>query len=352
MTKYDLMQIKTQAKIASKVYSKQEIRLFERLTRLAFFTTGIVIATSHNSLISFILWSTPYLLSALKEISLETNYRLSLENYLIKNTEEYKRLNELYREYVKYQAKLIKEISGPDILEMALCYTLLTQSGFFSINNVFNVTDVDDIFPIKDIYGAQIVTGSAVCRHLTANLYDIFQELGILSNIMSCKIEYLPENKKARKKPSILFRGRASHSVLALATENGKIIYDPINIDVYSFQTLSPSISYSNASLSTPITRLLLYPTQSIMPGNCNNEKIQGELLELSSIPNRTVSIEEYKDKITKLQLKFIINLPLILSFDTQTKEIKEAIAAIYSEINKKKNNDDSPSNEALVLKP
>ncbi len=87
-------------------------------------------------------------------------------------------IKELYNEFIKRYNKLNKEFDFNNPVQVFTMYTYLLNKGYFSKDKSFEFSKANarDIEPIM---GANVMTGTAVCRHTSVMLADVLNDYGI-----------------------------------------------------------------------------------------------------------------------------------------------------------------------------
>lgn len=145
----------------------------------------------------------------------------------IKSTDDYKKLNNLYDEYVAEIAKLIDQFENLDIYDIGVLYTILLKNGFLSKNKSFEFKKIhDNDQRLLDIRGARITSGFGVCRHMAHNLTDVYNKLNYKSEYLICKTGL---DESILKKYPTLFSNfkNISHAIVGVENDNEYLIIDP-----------------------------------------------------------------------------------------------------------------------------
>ncbi len=96
-------------------------------------------------------------------------------------TKDVTQINELYNEYIKNYNKLNKMFDFNDPVEIYAMYNYLLYKGYLSVNKEFKYGD-EIARDIVFISGANTITGRGVCRHISATLTDILNDLEITAS--------------------------------------------------------------------------------------------------------------------------------------------------------------------------
>lgn len=93
---------------------------------------------------------------------------------------DYSNLKKLYDEFIENYVLFNKDLGIDEPIAIYYVYHYLYSNGYLSINNDFKFNDKNS-YDKKGLYGASIIKGEGVCRHITAMLCDILNKYGIQS---------------------------------------------------------------------------------------------------------------------------------------------------------------------------
>lgn len=93
------------------------------------------------------------------------------------------KLNKLYKEFIKEYDKLNKTFNFNDPVQIYGMFNYLVWKGYLSKNKKFEFAK-DSTKDIKKLYGANVITGQGVCRHIAPMLSDILNEHKIKSGVL------------------------------------------------------------------------------------------------------------------------------------------------------------------------
>lgn len=117
-----------------------------------------------------------------------TNFeRLNKDKYPIQILEIKKLYDMLIDNYVILNNSL--ELNNP--IEIYSMFNFMINNGYLSKNGTFNF-GLNNTVDIKCLLGANVITGNAVCRHISSMLNDIYNRLNI--NSYTC-LSYCYKNK-------------------------------------------------------------------------------------------------------------------------------------------------------------
>lgn len=146
------------------------------------------------------------------------------------------KIRSTYNTIIKNYAELNRYFDLESPIEIYALYTKLLHRGYLSLDGSFKY-DPKEIFVynIKNLLGVDIINGNGVCRHISAMLKDIFNELKIQNEVLPV---YVCDNKNTNK------AHLSGNHVINLAVQNNKNYF------------LDPTIGYiwkkiSNANLLT-----------------------------------------------------------------------------------------------------
>lgn len=96
-------------------------------------------------------------------------------------TRDIKQIRSLYQEFITNYNKLNKVFDLNDPIQIHTMFNYLLYKGYLSIDKNFEFLN-KEVKDIKGLYGTNIITGKAVCRHISAMLIDILNNYGIESS--------------------------------------------------------------------------------------------------------------------------------------------------------------------------
>lgn len=109
-----------------------------------------------------------------------TNFAMSLshgKNY----TKDIIKIRELYQEFIKNYNKLNKVFDLSNPIQIYTMFNYLLYKGYLSKDKEFQFSGKQAI-DINCLIGTNVITGQAVCRHISAMLTDILNDYGIESS--------------------------------------------------------------------------------------------------------------------------------------------------------------------------
>ncbi len=153
----------------------------------------------------------------------KVNNRMVREDYE-KNFEQIS----TYKQLIHLVTPLIKEIGLPNNnISYSHIIGILLRDGFFSMNGHFERTMDDSKLTYHGNYlGIQVTRGYASCRHAGILHQDIYKELGIPSDILSCSTQ---------KENHLINYGCGNHRINVINYQDCQMGYDTINRRFYHF---------------------------------------------------------------------------------------------------------------------
>ncbi len=119
--------------------------------------------------------------------------------------EDVKQIRELYNYFLNSYNKLNKIFDLSNPVEIYTMFTYLLNKGYLSKNRKFEFLDRQEI-DLKVLLGTEVITGKAVCRHISSMLTDILNkcgiescQLGIYSKIYVLNIDNIEEQKYTKE---------------------------------------------------------------------------------------------------------------------------------------------------------
>ena len=96
-------------------------------------------------------------------------------------TRDIKQIKSLYQKFIANYNKLNKVFDLNDPIQIHTMFNYLLYKGYLSIDKYFEVSK-KEARDINGLLGINVITGKAVCRHISAMLTDILNNYGIESN--------------------------------------------------------------------------------------------------------------------------------------------------------------------------
>lgn len=180
----------------------------------------------------------------------ERGYRISIDT-IIKSTDAYKRLHEIYFSYINQDlSNFLKSQGITDSFDATIFYQYLLDLGVLSYPGTYQY-DFDGFIKlyqtneVLDTLGARIASGRAVCRHTSFQLMNLQEGIGNdvavlnLITIPDFHQDYFDEYKEAlymvNHAINILFHGEGiygycstTRSFFNIQKEEGSLLYLPV----------------------------------------------------------------------------------------------------------------------------
>lgn len=229
----------------------------------------------------------------------------------IKQTEEYQTCIKEYKEFVKNLASLIKYLKIENPKEIIVFYEILLNSGLLSkkseetgkFHHEYRLYK-HEINPMEELSGARIASGKTVCRHQSAMLIDLLNELGIKACNISCKHVGLKEAKKLIKRKSKDY----NHSIVGIIENDNKYLFD-CTID--TFAEVSQEKKHKNSLANNiEVDDNYYYLSKKCININENLKEIrkQFDTIKNSQIDkNELATIRKKIEELFEEQMKIII---------------------------------------------
>lgn len=96
-------------------------------------------------------------------------------------TRDTKQIRSLYQKFITNYNKLNKIFDLNDPIQIHTMFNYLLYKGYLSIDKDFEFSN-KEARDINGLYGTDVITGKAVCRHISAMLTDILNNYGIESS--------------------------------------------------------------------------------------------------------------------------------------------------------------------------
>lgn len=292
-------------------------------------------------------------------------------------TRDIKQISVLYNEFIINYNKLNKMFDLNDPIQIHTMFNYLLYKGYLSIDKNFEFTD-KEARDINGLFGANVITGKAVCRHISAMLTDILNDYGIESsqlgvysmdysiniNILeqpkytkeelvkwvqthitdeqtySVVMKFIEELVDKRNKnielsteiiedKNILKRIIGNH-VITFSVKDGKSYYlDPTQTRVYRMRENDKNVLYDDEYSKVPIKTL-----PSII---LNDSKDYLRMRERLSQQYPSVTKEEEKQIIEQTIMKCNSNMDIFEQFYTENGELYTDISSKILKIKKRK---------------
>lgn len=101
----------------------------------------------------------------------------------IKNTGDVMQIRELYQEFINNYNKLNMTFGLNNPIQIHTMFSYLLYEGYLSKDKKFDFS-AKQARDIEDLYGANVIIGNAVCRHISSMLTDILNNYGIESSML------------------------------------------------------------------------------------------------------------------------------------------------------------------------
>ena len=121
-------------------------------------------------------------------------------------TKDVKQIYELYQEFLNNYNKLNKTFELNNPIEIHKMYNYLLENGYLSKDKHFFFSN-ENVKDIKCLNGVDTITGSSVCRHISAMLTDILNNYGIEASQVGVYVDdnYTFNNSEALYKSMEMF---------------------------------------------------------------------------------------------------------------------------------------------------
>ena len=98
-------------------------------------------------------------------------------------TQDIVKIRNLYNELLDEYAILLDSFDLTHPMEIYSMYNFMLHNGYLSINDKFSCVE-SDVRDINKLLGVNVVTGKAMCRHVSSLLSDIYNKVGIDSQVL------------------------------------------------------------------------------------------------------------------------------------------------------------------------
>lgn len=248
---------------------------------------------------------------------------------MLRTTTTYNELMTEYQKYIKDVAKLVKMVGLKSAKENVVYLHGLMELGYFSkqMDHKYQLFKNEREY-LVELCGAKVTTGTCVCRHMSAFMSDVMNELGYTAANVSCTLNEDNPVKRIQKGNVTL-----DHSVLAVVDDGYKFLFDatngnfvatPVDFDFTEIE----SILVSQYVIPDKKKYLIVCPKMGTL--NFNREK-QCEIINTSKSCTMSVYEVNYlRDKIEKvLQGNMFHQFAFFQLHEVQRKRIEE----LYKEL-------------------
>lgn len=142
---------------------------------------------------------------------------------MLRTTTTYQELDKEYRQYVKDVAELIRYVGLSSSKEVLLYLQALMETGHFAKNNDHKYQLFEherDLVP--ELFGAKVLTGRSVCRHMSSFFVDVMKEL----KYTAANINTTPGSEQPIE-DAINGKTKLSHQVVGIVECGRKLVFDP-----------------------------------------------------------------------------------------------------------------------------
>ncbi len=262
---------------------------------------------------------------------------------IIRDSQTYKDLETEYQEYIKDLASLIRIFKFKTAKEIIIYLECLMESGFLSStqeHKYYIYKNEKDYIP--ELYGAKVLTGACVCRHMSSFQVNMLNQLGYQAANISCHMTGEDPVKTIEKG-----KVKLDHSITGVVDNGEKVLYDPTHnlfatiptgIDMKSEASLFISEYVLPENVHKDNRYLLLSPNLHYAnPGN----EASCEALNTTRLARITLGEHDYLlEKIGKIHTA---NIPLELDFFVKHWDQLRTITRLYQEL--------MPYNDAEIKK-
>lgn len=167
-----------------------------------------------------------------EEVSAAYQYDEYKIKQIVKESESYKRLNELYFEkYIKLLGEYFKTLGFSSCLEANFFLEKAFKYGYFSVIDHYSYHDYKhEYLGMPELLGSRVLSGYGVCRHSASFYKDVLNATGYECCLLSCDRANIG-NVMGDDLENFLqsYIPNFSHAVTGVSDENYKYVYDSIN---------------------------------------------------------------------------------------------------------------------------
>lgn len=238
----------------------------------------------------------------------EQEYRLNIHN-VIKNTDTYKRLNNLYISYINQNlSEFVKSQGLTDSMDITMLYQYLLDLGVLSYSSSYRY-DFEGLRyryqenEILDTLGARIASGRGVCRHTSFQLTNLQQNLGndVAALLDLITLPDFEENLWDEYKKRIF--NAPNHAINIIFDEKGIYGYCSTTRNFFNVEEKDGVLLYSpviqNRNLHIPYSTNLDTFSKEIV----ENQKVRKKYAHEDSLRYQDISsINAYNRELSKLR--------------------------------------------------
>ena len=195
----------------------------------------------------------------------EMHKMMSVLGEVYENSIELNSLKESYMEFIHKICYFFKKLDISNPIVIFGVYSYLLKNGYLSFQHKFVYRkNIEDCYPL---FGTNVIEGEGVCRHISAMLTDIYNEMGFVSyNLSSIFDRSIPRlltqelNVINDMVPSASFTSRFlsylivyppyNHLVTLVNSENGSLIIDATNDGIFFVNQKKQIVSVLNSNMS------------------------------------------------------------------------------------------------------
>lgn len=186
-------------------------------------------------------------------------------------TSDIKQIRQLYQGFITNYNKLNKVFDLNDPIQIHTMFNYLLYKGYLSVDKNFEFSD-NEARDINGLLGTNVITGKAVCRHISAMLTDILNNYGIESSQLGVylmdyngNINILDQPKLYKRNQNIelsteliedkniLERKIGNHAITFSVKDDKSYYLDPTQARIYRMKENDKNILYDDECAKVPI---------------------------------------------------------------------------------------------------
>lgn len=239
------------------------------------------------------------------------------EEYLTKTKSTY---NTIIKNYVELNRYF--DLENP--IEIYALYTKLLHRGYLSIDGNFKYDPKEtSIYNIKTLLGVDIINGNGVCRHVSAMLKDILNELKIQNEVLPV---YVCDNTNSNK------AHLSGNHVINLVAQNNKNYFLDPTIG-YIWKKISGTNLLTCKNLEFEVARISNWV--DILDYNSDSIEVLKNIRKMLLMEQTTKRQDE--KVVATINRLFKNNIDIFEQFRNENIELYNDVVTIGSKIKRKK---------------
>ena len=154
-------------------------------------------------------------------------------SYIERLSKDHKELKALYDEVILRTSNFSRDLGLTKPVEIYNLFCSLYNSGLLSYKRKFKYNNEGK--NLSNLMGIDVIRGSAVCRHISSFLCDVYRKSGYKSNSLSVYMADTPDEAPENIFQRLLPKKIANHQIASVVNGETKIVLDPTNMLLLKF---------------------------------------------------------------------------------------------------------------------